>query len=281
MEEKNAMSCLSWKLVAVLPGLLLTPGLSIDGSRAVGEAAAAEAGGVTSQSDTGATHPLPPEKHRQIDGSIATEEPGEVESRGMPQLQRPMQSGGPSQSPSQLPTLPQKNEAADRSNEWISMPGYKVWEGQRKDFIYPENWVAAENELIADLIVTMKGVADPVHQVQIYQITVRNQGNARAQGVAFTHAFSMALPGTSIAKLEGNGPVTKCSSREAMPGLPIISCTVQQLDAGATAGATIVYRNPGNVPRTSTVQANSSVQDLKPADNAMTITVPAPSRSAR
>lgn len=213
--------------------------------------------------------------------SMADPSPGGVESRGLPQLQRSLQPGAPNQSTAQLPTFSQKHEAPDRSNEWISMPGYKAWEGQRKDVIYPENWVAAENELLADLIVTMKGVADPVHQVQIYQITVRNQGNARAQGVAFTHAFSMALPGTSIAKLEGTGPVTKCSSKEAIPGLPIISCMVQQLDAGATAGATIVYRNPDNVPRTSTVQANSSVRELKRADNAMTITVPAPSRSAR
>ena len=263
------------------------PRVSLDGSWAVGETAAAEGDGVTSQPDMCATHPLPPDKRRQIGGNMATEEPGEVESRGMPQLQRsmqpgaPTQSGAPNQSTAQLPTFPQKNEAADRSNEWTSMPSYKVWEGQRKDFTYPENWVAAEHELLADLVVTMKGVADTIHQVQIYQITVRNQGKVRAQGVAFTHAFSSALPGTSIAKLDANGPFTKCASGEAMPDLPIITCTVQQLDAGATVGASIVYRNPGNVPRTSTVQANSPVQDLKQADNAMTITVPTPSRSAR
>jgi len=212
---------------------------------------------------------------------------GEVESRGLAQLQRPMrpgaptQPGAPNQPTAQLPTFPQKNEAADLSNEWTYRPSYKVWEAQRKDFLYPENWVAAEHELVADLVVTMKGVADPINQVQIYQITVRNQGNVRAQGVAFTHAFSSALPGTSIAKLDANGPFTTCASREAMPDLPIITCTVQQLDAGATVGASIVYRNPGNVPRTSTVQANSPVQDLKQVDNAMTITVPAPSRSGR
>jgi len=40
---------------------------------------------------------LPPEKKRSLALGMATDQPGEVESRGMPQLQRPMMPGNPAQ----------------------------------------------------------------------------------------------------------------------------------------------------------------------------------------
>ena len=57
---------------------------------------------------------LPPEKKRSLAQGMATDQPGEVESRGMPQLQRPMMPGNPvqpsapGQPTAQVPTWPQK-----------------------------------------------------------------------------------------------------------------------------------------------------------------------------
>lgn len=78
------------------------------------QAAGAEVEGVAAPSDSGAFQSLPSEKRRQLGGSMATEESGDVGSRGMPQLQRPMPPGTPAQATAQvrqdaqLPTFPQK-----------------------------------------------------------------------------------------------------------------------------------------------------------------------------
>lgn len=188
---------------------------------------------------------------------------------------------------------------------YLRLPGYKLEEllnvpnyrnalnnlvqvmSATADPILSNNWGALYNQqltlypgdaatnvnLATDLAVAMKGSADSANQLQTYQITVSNRGKSSIQEVAFTHAFSQALPGTTIVKLSGDGEA-RCASRDAVLGLPIVSCMVTELKAGATAGATIIYRNPGNVVRTSTAQTIGANADLNPANNAATITVP-------
>lgn len=135
------------------------------------------------------------------------------------------------------------------------------------------NFAGQAPKEIADLAVSQSGMTDRGNQTQTYQVSVTNQGNTVANLVTFTQMFSQALPGTSIAGLESNGPSTICSSKEVQAGLAVVSCTVQQLEVSATAGVTIVYRNPGNAVRTSAVQAMSVLPDPKRADNTMTIIV--------
>ncbi|MEO5954594.1 MAG: IPT/TIG domain-containing protein [Nitrospiraceae bacterium] len=79
---------------------------------------------------------LPPEKKRSLAQGMATDQPGEVESRGIPQLQRPMMPGNsaqpsaPGQPTAQAPTWPQKFDVqgpeSDSFGFAVTQPGVVI-----------------------------------------------------------------------------------------------------------------------------------------------------------
>ncbi|MGD9851401.1 MAG: hypothetical protein AB7T38_09045 [Nitrospirales bacterium] len=163
---------------------------------------------------------------------------------------------GPRYSMAQVMTVtPDPNQA----NNWATNIGQGV--------------AASPNGWLADLAVSLTGTTDPANQVQTYQLGVTNQGDDNAREIILAHAFTNAVPGTSVVRIDPRGGAT-CTSKEMVPGLPVLTCTVPQLGNQATAGATVVFRNPGNMSRTSSVQAMSLVPDFNRGNNVMTITVP-------
>jgi hypothetical protein len=132
---------------------------------------------------------------------------------------------------------------------------------------------ASQNTWLADLAVSLAGTADPANHLQTYELRVTNRGDDAAREIVLAHAFSTAALGTSVVRIDARGGAT-CNGKELVPGLPVITCTVPMLGNQATAGATVVVRNPGNGSRTSSVQAMSIVPDFNRVNNAVTITVP-------
>lgn len=115
---------------------------------------AAEADPAIPFGESEAYRSLPPDKKREIAQGMATDPSGEVESRGMPQLQRPILPGNPGQSSApgqpnaQLPTYPQKFDVkgpeVDTFGFAVTQPGPVVVEVQSQG---------------APVIVTLQGLA--------------------------------------------------------------------------------------------------------------------------
>lgn len=150
------MACVNRNVAGNLLCVLMALWGGADGPRVAG----AEVEGIAAPSDSGAFQSLPPEKRRQVGSSMATEEPGGVESRGAPQLQRPMlpgtrtQPNTPGLQDAQLPAFPQKFDVQgpefDSFGFAVTQPGPIVVEAQSQG---------------APVIVTLQGaVPQPISQ---------------------------------------------------------------------------------------------------------------------
>ncbi|MDP1770415.1 MAG: hypothetical protein Q8L74_16645 [Nitrospirota bacterium] len=153
---------------------------------------AAEADRAMPSGDTGAYQSLPPDKKRSLGQGMATDDAGEVGSRGMPQFQRPTQLGAPAQpgtpdrSTTQSPTWPQKFDVqgpeADSFGFAVTQPGPVVVEVQSQG---------------APVIVTLQGPApQPISQQGAGQVLLTYTVTAQdvQTGVLWNVQIRLAQP---------------------------------------------------------------------------------------